>query len=263
MAPIMFLMKRSNGQFIFAALIILSAAILCTSHADAPAAVHQNNSQDPSQTKRNDRQQAPEATPQRREENKKPPDATRYVYEFTQPQFIIHHIVIAHDATGRGNITFEKLGEAVPIEEPVELSISSLGRILGLWTELGFLDSKENYQSSKQFANMGTMRITMENGDRKRTAEFNWSNNKQAFALVTEYRRVADQAVFVFDVSVARENQPLDTPKLMDELESMLKRADLSDPLQLVPLLTDLRTDEHVPLITRNHADRLLKKIEK
>jgi glutamine synthetase type III len=138
-----------------------------------------------------------------------------------------------------------------------------LGRILGLWTELGFLDSKENYQSSKQFANMGTMRITMENGDRKRTAEFNWSNNKQAFALVTEYRRVADQAVFVFDVSVARENQPLDTPKLMDELESMLKRADLSDPLQLVPLLTDLRTDEHVPLITRNHADRLLKKIEK
>jgi hypothetical protein len=246
--------------------------ILGASRADVPASVPEpnrpsasprSNSQDPSQTKQNERQQAPAATPQRREENKKPPDATRYAYEFTQPQFFIHHIVIEHDASGRGKITFEKLGEAAPIEEPVELSISSLGRILGLWTGLGFLDSKENYQSSKQFANMGTIRITMENGDRKRTAEFNWSDNKQASALKSEYWRVADQAIFVFDVSVARENQPLDTPKLMDELESMLRRADLSDPLQLVPLLTDLRTDEHVPLITRNHADRLLKKIEK
>src|SRR5260370_3123342 len=172
--------------------------ILSASRASVPVSSQQSNSQDPYLAKRNDRQQGPAATSQKGEENKKPPDATRYLYEFTQPQFIIHDIVIEHDASGRGKITFEKLGEAVPIEEPVELSISSLGRILGLWAELGFLDSKENYQSSKQFANLGTMRITMDNGDRKRTAEFNWSNNKQAFALVTEYRRVDDQAFFVF-----------------------------------------------------------------
>jgi len=30
-----------------------------------------------------------------------------------------------------------------------------------------------------------------------------------------------------------------------------------------VPLLRDLITDEHVPLIARNHASRLLKRIEK
>jgi hypothetical protein len=49
----------------------------------------------------------------------------------------------------------------------------------------------------------------------------------------------------------------------MELLESLLKRDGLSDPHQLIPLLKDLSTDEHLPLIARNHALRLLKKIEK
>ena len=64
-------------------------------------------------------------------------------------------------------------------------------------------------------------------------------------------------------MKVARENQPLNTTTLMKQLESLLNRGELSDPYQLVPLLTDLSTDERIPLIARNHADRLLKKIEK
>jgi hypothetical protein len=83
-----------------------------------------------------------------------------------------------------------------------------------------------------------------------------------ASLLINEYRRVADQAILVFDISVARETQPLNAPKLMDEFESQLKRNGLSDPQQLVPLLTEVSTDEHLPLIARNHALRLIKKIE-
>ncbi len=49
----------------------------------------------------------------------------------------------------------------------------------------------------------------------------------------------------------------------MDQLETMLKRNALSDPQQLVPLLKDISTDEHLPLIARNHALRLIKKLEK
>ena len=97
----------------------------------------------------------------------------------------------------------------------------------------------------------------------KCTAEFNWTNNKDAFQLANEYRRVADQAILVFDISVARETQPLNTPKLMDKFELQLKRNGLSDPRQLIPLLEDISTDEHLPLIARNHALRLIKKIEK
>ncbi|HVS21160.1 MAG TPA: hypothetical protein VHD88_04890 [Pyrinomonadaceae bacterium] len=231
----------------FAALLLLSAAFL-------------SFPQDP--TKRNDRQPQPSPTPQRREENKKPPDPTAYSYEFTQPKFLISRILIEHDALGRGKITFVRQSET-PIVEPIELSTGALGRIFGLWNDLHFLDSNENYQTTKDFSYLGVYRLHMDDGQRRRTAEFNWSDNKPAWALVKEYQRVSDQAVFVFDMTVARENQPLNAPSLMNQLESMYTRGGLSDPHQLVPLLTELRTDERIPLIARNHADRLLKKIEK
>ena len=51
--------------------------------------------------------------------------------------------------------------------------------------------------------------------------------------------------------------------KLMELFEAYLKRDGLSDPRQLLKLLNDLSTDEHIPLIARNHALRLIKKIEK
>jgi hypothetical protein len=103
----------------------------------------------------------------------------------------------------------------------------------------------------------------MERGDRKRVAEFNWTNNHDAEMLVNEYRKAADQAIWIFDIGIARQNQPLNAPKLMEALESMLGRDGMSDPQQLIPLLKDLSTDEHVPLIARNHALRLIKKIQK
>jgi hypothetical protein len=45
--------------------------------------------------------------------------------------------------------------------------------------------------------------------------------------------------------------------------ESLLNRNGWSDPRQLLKLRQDLSTDEHVPLIARNHALRLIKQIEK
>lgn len=243
-------------RFFFTGLIILSAVLFVS----APRT--------PGQNKTNERK--PDSPPavstappaQRREDNKKPPDTTRYFYEFTQPDFIVRHINIEHDANGVGKITFERKGEETPIVEPINLSMGALGRVLGAWTELNFLDSTENYQAEKQFPHLGTMRLKMERDKLKRTAEFNWTNNKTASLLVTEYRRIADQAVLIFDISVARETQPLATPKLMDEFEQQMNRNGLSDPQQLVPLLTDISTDEHLPLIARNHALRLIKKLE-
>ena len=244
-------------QFLSAASIVLTAVFLVATPKLA------------AQTKTNERQpKVAPATPlapaaQRREDNKKPPDTTRYSYEFTQPDFWVRHILVEHDATGRGKITFERKGEETAIEEPINLSMRALGQVLGAWTELHFLESTENYQADKQFPHLGTMRLKMERDSLKRTAEFNWTNNKTAFLLANEYRRVADQAILVFDISVARETQPLATPKLMDEFEMQMKRNGLSDPQQLVPLLKDISTDEHLPLITRNHALRLIKQLEK
>ena len=190
-------------------------------------------------------------------------EAVKYSYEFSQPKFYVKHIVIEHDANGRGSVTFERLNEDVAVTEPLELSPDALARINTAWEGLRFLDSDANYQADKQFPHLGTMKIGMERGDRKRVAEFNWTNNRDAETLVNEYRKAADQAILVFDIAIARENQPLNAPKLMETMESLLKRNGLSDPRQLLKLLQDLSTDEHVPLIARNHALRLIKQIEK
>jgi hypothetical protein len=216
------------------------------------------------QEKRNDRPPAqPIATPQVISIKENPPDdGLRYTYEFNQPEFVVSHIVVKHDSWGRGDITFVQRTET-PIVEPIQLSSAASGRIFGLWRDLHFLDSDENYQAAKNFAHLGTYKITMSDMERKRTAEYNWSDNKTAWALTAEYRHVADQAILVFNLKLAREMQPLNTPGLMTELDSMLTRNELSDPKQLVPLLTELKTDERIPLIARNHADRILKRIEK
>ena len=171
--------------------------------------------------------------------------------------------MLEHDANGRGTVTFERLNEDASVSEPLELSAAALGRITTAWQALQFLDTTTNYQADKQFPHLGTMRIGMERGERKRVAEFNWTNNDNASTLVNEYRKAADQAILIFDISIARQNQPLNAPKLMEGMESLLNRNALSDPRQLLPLLKELSTDERIPLIARNHALRLVKKIRK
>jgi hypothetical protein len=246
--------RKSLLQGLPAALLCLSAAI---SIFGAAISIY---AQDSSGVKHNSRPQqgVPAATV-----SASNTDAVKYSYEFSQPKFYVKHIRVEHDASGRGTVTFERLNEDTAVTEPLELSPDVLARLNAAWQGLRFLESDTNYQADKQFPHLGTMKIGMERGDRKRVAEFNWTNNRDAETLVNEYRKAADQAILVFDIAIARENQPLNAPKLMELMESLLKRNALSDPRQLLKLLQDLSTDEHVPLIARNHALRLIKKIEK
>lgn len=244
--------KKTIFQAIIAALAILGAA-LCACAQTQKNAIKQNRREE-SQTTKATSPDAKAATPA---------DNAIYTYEFEQPQFFIRHIIIKHDATGHGEISFERQGDTEPIVDPLELSESARARISNLWETLRFLDSSENYQSERQFPNMGTVRLKMKRAAQERVAEFNWTNNPNARSLADEYRRASNQAIFVFDISVARQNQPLDSPKILDGLESYLSRNEISDPKQLIPLLRDLSTDERLPLIARNHADRILKKLEK
>jgi len=221
---------------------------------------------EPKPAKKNSRDnesQAKNTSPVKTDDVKENGNAIVYSYEFTQPNFVTSRIFIEHDADGKGKITFERKSAGDPITDPVEVSATAWARIKALWEELDFLNSTVNYQSEKQFPHLGTMRLKMKNGEKERTAEFNWTNDKKAFELANEYRRIADQAMFVFDINLARDTSPLDTPKMMDGFESMLKRNSYSDPKQMLPLLQDISNDERIPLIARNHAKRLVSQIEK
>ena len=186
-----------------------------------------------------------------------------YRYEFTQPDFVVSHVVIEHDDTGRGTIAFNKRHADETITEPIELSASTLDRLKAAFTALNFIDSTEDYQFERDFAHMGNIAITLKNAGRERTAKYNWTSNQDAKALMDEYRRISNQFVWMFDLNTARENQPLETPRLVESFDSLLRRNEISDPHQMLPFLQALSNDERVPLIGRNRAGKLVKQIEK
>ncbi len=235
-------------RLLLAALAVLGAAI-CAGAQTSPS-------------KQNAREKA---APDERKESVQATDAddALYIYEFTQPEFLVSRIRIEHDGAGRGRISFLRRGNDDPFEDSLELSSAAISRVKGYWNALGFLDSDADYQAEKQFPHMGTIKLEMKRGGRARAAQFNWTDDANAKALAAEYWRAADQAILVWDISVSRENLPLEAPKLMDRLDQLLVRNGLSDPKQLVPLLREITTDERLPLIARNHATRILKKIEK
>ncbi|MEO8042788.1 MAG: hypothetical protein ABI646_09280 [Acidobacteriota bacterium] len=186
-----------------------------------------------------------------------------YFYEFTQPDFIISKIVIEHDETGRGTITFTKKMFGDAVTDPLQVSTAALERINGAYAALNFIDSSESYQYEKDYSHLGVTTFRLKKGDKQRTTVFNYTVNKDAKILADEYRRLANQFIWVFDITVARENQPLETPRLLDALDGYLRRNEISDPLQMVPLLKGMKDDERIPLITRNHSAKLVERIEK
>ena len=186
-----------------------------------------------------------------------------YFYDFSKPDFFVSKIYIEHDENGKGKITFQKKDFAEPVTDPLQLSAATLERVKAIWQTLDFLDSTETYQSARDYSHLGTMKFTMLRDGRTREATFNWTENKDAKNLADEYRRISQQFVWIFDISVARENQPLAAPQLLESLDSMIRRNEVSDAAQMIPLLKELSDDERIPLIARNRALKFAEKIEK
>ena len=186
-----------------------------------------------------------------------------YAYEFSRPSFVVSFISIRHDDTGKGTISFKKQGLEQPESDPIQLSAVTLTRINDAIAALNFLDSAASYQYEKDYSHLGNVTFTYQKDGRERSTKFNWTENKDARALADEYRKIANQYVWQFDMAVSRESQPLESPQLMDVLDGYLKRGEISDPRQMLPLLKELSNDERIPLIARNHAARLAVGIEK
>jgi hypothetical protein len=186
-----------------------------------------------------------------------------YFYEFSQPQFVITKINLSHDEQGKGQITFENRDFGEPITDPIQISEFSMNKLKGWFTALNFLDSTEDYQTERHYSHMGVMKIKLKRDGKSREVMLDWTQNPNAKALVDEYRKLADQYVWIFDMNVAKENQPLETPKLIEAFDSMYQRGEISDPNQMLPMLKDLSNDERVPLIGRNRLKKIIEKIEK
>ncbi len=186
-----------------------------------------------------------------------------YFYDFAQPNFLVTKIHIEYDEQGKGTITFENRDFGESVTDPIQLSAVTLEKLKNAFDALDFLNSTESYQYEKDYSHLGTIKIRVKKDGRERTAEFNYTTDKQAKILMEEYRKIGYQYIWIFDINVSRENQPLEAPKLLDTMDAYLKRGEISDPPQMIPFLTKLSNDERIPLIARNHATKLITQIEK
>ena len=213
--------------------------------------------------KKNERPASGDGSPKGTNGQVRPAIDPTYFYEFAQPEFTISKIVIEHDDQGRGTITFTRKLFSETVTDPLQVSPAALERINAAYAALNFMDSNESYQYEKDYSHLGVATFKLKRAGKQRTAVFNYTINKDAKALSDEYRKLSNQFVWVFDITLARENQPLESPKLVDWLDSLIRRNEISDPNQMVPLLNSLTDDERIPLIARNHAGKLVEKIEK
>ena len=186
-----------------------------------------------------------------------------YRYEFSQPEFVVSSIKIEHGPNGPGTISFKKKGNDETISDPIHVSPKSTARINDALTALDYLSTTEKYQYEKDYSHLGVTKFAFSQNGRSRDISISWTENKNARVLMDEYRKISNQFIWMFDISLSRVNQPLDAPRLLDSLDSMIRRNEISDPLQMEPFLRELSNDERIPLIARNHASRLVTQLEK
>ena len=187
-----------------------------------------------------------------------------YFYDFDRPGFTYSHIAIEHDANGKGQIALTKDGYDEIWTDPLQLTAATLEKLNVALAALDFINSTESYQyPTRDYSHMGNMTLKVVRDGKERIAKYNWTENTNAKALMDEYRHISNEYTWRFEIILARQNQPLQTPGLMDAITAYINRKEISDPPHLIPFLTELTTDERLPLMARNRAAKLIKQIEK
>lgn len=258
---------RKLVPFIITATLVTTAAVAQTKKKPAikkpvvqPVVERPQPTPEPTpenKTKKNERPAAVDQIP------KIPQFTPVYFYEYSRPGFLIGKVWIEHDEDGKGKITFQKQEFDEMITDPIELSAGTMEKLKLAFTNLNFLDSTENYQYEKDYPHMGNIVITVKKDGKSRTVKYNWTVNKDAKQLMETYRGIGQEYVWRFEIDLAMEMQPLQTPSLMDEITLYVNRNEIPDPPHLIPILTKLSNDERMPLMARNRAAKLIKEIEK
>ncbi len=185
-----------------------------------------------------------------------------YHYVFENPRFTTPVQELEFDGSGQGKFRFKRK-DADEVVNKLSLSQEVLSQIQLLLDDMNFLSSDEDYQHKKDFSHLGNMTISYSRGGKERTVKFNYTENQSLSRLSDIFRNIVTQETRVFELEAVIANDPISAPAQLRILESELKSKRVADPHRFDPILKNIKLDEGVPLIARNHADRLLQMISK
>jgi hypothetical protein len=186
-----------------------------------------------------------------------------YSYRFENSRFHIPLIEIDLAWDGTGELRFKRGESDEIIDLKLKLLPATIERIRTLYNATGFLTSKAEYQSEKDFSNLGWVTLSAREGELKREVRLNYTDNQQIKELYDIFRAIATQQTHLFDLDTAEQYQPLDLPTQLRVLERDLELERIAEPEQMLPALRNINSNDALPLIARNHAKRIADKIEK
>ncbi|HEY8459084.1 MAG TPA: hypothetical protein VIM99_01820 [Blastocatellia bacterium] len=185
-----------------------------------------------------------------------------YRYLFENPRFTVPVQELEFDGSGHGKFRFKRK-DSDEIVNKLTVSPEVLAQIQLLFDDLNFLSSAEEYQHKKDFSHLGNMTITYSRGGKERTVKFNYTDNQSMSRLSDIFRNIITQETRIFELETVIANDPISAPAQLRMLENELKSKRVADPHRFDPILKNIKLDEGIPLIARNHADRLLELIRK
>jgi hypothetical protein len=188
--------------------------------------------------------------------------SAHYRYLFENPRFTTPVQELEFDGSGQGRFRFKRK-DSDEIVARLSVSTEVLIQIQLLFDELNFLASDEDYQHKKDFSHLGTMTIAYSRDGRERTVMFNYTDNQSMSRLNDIFRNLVTQETRIFELEAVIANDPISAPAQLRMLESELKSKRVADPRRFDPILKNIKLYEGVPLIARNHAERLLALISK
>lgn len=184
------------------------------------------------------------------------------VYVFENPSFMLSPVELRIDESGNADLRFTRKDVAQPVHRPVRLELDVYRSICSLVETARILESSDEYQSKRHFANLGTYTVTAERNGTSRTVRFDNSENETIMDLVKLLRGITTREVHAFDLETAALYAPLAIPGLLDRVEADLKFDRIVAPAGLVPVLRRISDDPSLPLIARNRAEKLERKLK-
>ncbi|MBL8171377.1 MAG: hypothetical protein JNJ50_24665 [Acidobacteria bacterium] len=198
----------------------------------------------------------------RRESGGSAGSSMHFHYLFENERFTTPIQEVDFDQNGKGKFRFKRK-DGEEIVNDLAVSPSVVNQLLSLLDAAAFLSSTEEYQHKKDFSHLGTTTFTFSRGGKDRTVRLNYTDNANISRLLELFRGIITQETRMFDLDTIRANDPLSTPAQLRQLEGELRSKYIADPQRFVPVLQEIKLDEGLPLIARNHADRLLQMIKK
>jgi hypothetical protein len=188
--------------------------------------------------------------------------STHYRYLFENERFTTPLQEIYFDENGRGQFRYKRK-DGDEIVNKLQVSAAVVSQVQALFNGLNFLASNEDYQHKKDFSHLGKVTISLMKDKKERAVSFNYTDNQSMNRLRDIFSNIAIQETRAFELETVISTDPISTPAQLRLLENELKSKHIADPQRFVSILNGIKMDEAIPLIARNHAERILQMISK